>query len=647
MDKTEELGLVFRNLQNLTAVLSQDPEVIRRFFDSEDGFIKKQIVEDSPRETHTTCTAFCLHYLANSGLLSNRTNTLPFKLLLQEDISLIINTLGKAIQYRHRQSKNEEILTEASTATAPLPNQYNSSIEVAGYLCATRKMNVPVPSEAKEACSEIIGFLLGLAEAHGGYIPRLPVGTNVPSPYFTYWTCSAFREWAHFGSRRHRSKVKLAITKAINWAESELASNISYHYSGISSRFDIIELAYAALILLKFGDSLERKEMVRHGLSILFKHYFKDGYFLRSAPVFSDQKNFSLLVPTVEILALLLCADLSLFYEFWPYLCKTYDWLIGHREEDGWCTEYEGRHGKVTSFMTSSAVVFMSTLSEVLDGVLSRGAAELLDVPSFAVSPKLSTIPFPKELGRIISLNVLQPLWDGRKDLAAFSLILFGPPGTAKTTIAKKIAQELEWPILVINQSDFLKRGVDNIDAEANRIFQLVAYLKDTVILFDEVDELVGDRQVLGMKSRLLTSSMLPRIHYLRDRERVVFIFATNRISFLDSAVYRLGRFDIIQAVMPPTHDERKIIVSNLLAEFSVSPDVAELFETCGVVARAQNFCYRDLKDLVRRVVVSLEYKTESLDEDILDREIRIGSDSINKSEIEEFERLAQEHHRP
>jgi len=39
------------------------------------------------------------------------------------------------------------------------------------------------------------------------------------------------------------------------------------------------------------------------------------------------------------------------------------------------------------------------------------------------------------------------------------SMILYGPPGTSKTTLAEAIAKELGWPLLTITPSDFVKDG--------------------------------------------------------------------------------------------------------------------------------------------------------------------------------------------
>jgi AAA+ superfamily predicted ATPase len=194
------------------------------------------------------------------------------------------------------------------------------------------------------------------------------------------------------------------------------------------------------------------------------------------------------------------------------------------------------------------------------EDILDRYARQFLGVQQFVDLPK---IDYPEELKFIEShiIDLIRKGGEARSE-ASYSMILYGPPGTAKTTIAKKIAQDLGWPFLEIGSRDFLRDGSDKIDAQADRIFYHCSYLRDVVILFDELEELIRDREVeLDKQSRLLTTSMLPRIQELRDQKSAVFIFATNRLKTLDLAATRLGRFDIIKYLgYPSTADKIKIL---------------------------------------------------------------------------------------
>lgn len=135
------------------------------------------------------------------------------------------------------------------------------------------------------------------------------------------------------------------------------------------------------------------------------------------------------------------------------------------------------------------------------------------------------------------------------------SVLLFGPPGTSKTTLVRAFAGELRWPILEIDPSHFLTKGIDRIYVRANEVFQDLADLSGVVVFFDEMDALVRTRagQQQDTMGRFLTTSMLPKLAKLHDDGRVVFFFATNYQDEFDAAIKRPGRFDILLCVWPPT----------------------------------------------------------------------------------------------
>lgn len=136
----------------------------------------------------------------------------------------------------------------------------------------------------------------------------------------------------------------------------------------------------------------------------------------------------------------------------------------------------------------------------------------------------------------------------------ARSAVLFGPPGTGKTTLVEALAGALGWQYVEVLASDFLREGVDGVPARADRIFDLLMQLDRCVVLFDEIDELIQDR-ASGESDpfgRFLTTSMLPKIAKLWKQRRVVFFVATNHVSRADPAITRTSRFDARIFVAPP-----------------------------------------------------------------------------------------------
>ena len=136
------------------------------------------------------------------------------------------------------------------------------------------------------------------------------------------------------------------------------------------------------------------------------------------------------------------------------------------------------------------------------------------------------------------------------------SALLFGPPGTSKTEVAKAFAKELKWPLVEIDPSHFLLNSFQNIYVQAEKIFEDVMDMTGVVLLFDEMDALVQKRDgdaTLDTESKFLTTYMLPKLAKLHDRGRLIFLMATNFQAAFDDAIKRAGRFDLLLCMGPPT----------------------------------------------------------------------------------------------
>ena len=161
----------------------------------------------------------------------------------------------------------------------------------------------------------------------------------------------------------------------------------------------------------------------------------------------------------------------------------------------------------------------------------------------------------------------------------AMSVILFGPPGTTKTTIVKAMADGLGWPLVTLSPGTFVEDGLDNVERRTSEVFAWLRDLNRAVVLFDECDELfrarnqgvrvLGNQQGGGDQARsggdqarsitaFLTASMLPKLQDLRDRGQIFFVIATNYFDQIDSAVRRVGRIDALVGVGWPDETQRK-----------------------------------------------------------------------------------------
>jgi hypothetical protein len=178
---------------------------------------------------------------------------------------------------------------------------------------------------------------------------------------------------------------------------------------------------------------------------------------------------------------------------------------------------------------------------------------------------------------KVVSEIQRQPRGLPSAETRTVSILLFGPPGTSKTTIAKGVAEGLRWPVVLLNPGNFIERGLEYIETQAKSVFDRLIKLSRAVVIFDECDELFRDRkprpeseQTRGITA-FVTASMLPKLQELHDRGQVVFFVCTNNFYAVDPAVKRGGRIDHVIGVGPPDKRAREKIVGAIARSLRAS----------------------------------------------------------------------------
>src|SRR5215470_4290399 len=97
---------------------------------------------------------------------------------------------------------------------------------------------------------------------------------------------------------------------------------------------------------------------------------------------------------------------------------------------------------------------------------------------------------------RRVILPLAQPQLAGRLGLVPpRAIVLFGPPGTGKTTFAKGAASRLGWPFVELFPSRLAGESPAGLAAALREAFALIAELDKVVVFIDEVEEIAGTRQ--------------------------------------------------------------------------------------------------------------------------------------------------------
>jgi hypothetical protein len=159
-----------------------------------------------------------------------------------------------------------------------------------------------------------------------------------------------------------------------------------------------------------------------------------------------------------------------------------------------------------------------------------------------------------------IRTEILQPVLTSvsERPVKTASFLLFGPPGTRKTSLIEAMSDALHWPRIVLSPPAFLRGGIEGFESSADEIFEDLTRLRRCVVLFDECEDFFRWRpNPTVLESRtvgaFITSGMLPRLQLLRETQWIVFVINTNVEAFeLDDAVTRRGRLDKVARVGNP-----------------------------------------------------------------------------------------------
>ena len=421
------------------------------------------------------------------------------------------------------------------------------------------------------------------------------------------------------------------------------------------SRFDPAELIFALEGFLHCAPEGVDAELFRRVIDVLEQKQEAGPHWPPSKPIFATQQGTTMLPVSVEgaislLRSLAFKAHSVEYQRFGPkavaMLRRFWQWLHARivrlgPNKVGWHSEHVNEPKLLHIWGTSQVVEFMLAYRELLQRHIAqttlrlsrveprkpRGLRAALEWKEEAEPTWQDVVAAREPAGsfadryhvyRQIGVDFVDP-WLRKEPKRNYSMLLYGPPGTGKSSLAELVADALGFQMLTITVSDFLGSGGAMVEARAKAIFQMLEAQSRCVILFDEIDSFLLDRDSKHYRDQdtlfqFLTPGMLTKINDLRAAKRSIFIIATNYESRIDPAIKRSGRVDEKYLLLPPDRSGRQAILEGLglTGESAGSEDVLKASLYLG---------FSDLKAAVKRS----QSKKRSLSEVLADTKPSTG----------------------
>lgn len=206
--------------------------------------------------------------------------------------------------------------------------------------------------------------------------------------------------------------------------------------------------------------------------------------------------------------------------------------------------------------------------------VAATAAADSTGVRISNSTTKLADVAGMHEVKEQIRLRLIEPLKNPAY-AAKYGLkpgggvLLFGPPGTGKTFLARAVAGELDLPFYMVTSADIYGKYVGESEKNIKELFENIRKNPLSVLFIDELETIFSKRtDSIHETTRKVISIVLQELDGAdQSKNPILLLGATNTPWLVDEAFLRPGRFDILAFVdLPDQAAREQILVQELRA---------------------------------------------------------------------------------
>lgn len=291
---------------------------------------------------------------------------------------------------------------------------------------------------------------------------------------------------------------------------------------------------------------------------------------------------------------------LSLIINFLPFLLIILFWIF-------MMNQMQGSNSRVFSFGKSRAKLAKTDFPKVTFkdvAGLDEAVEELQEIKEYLVNP-----------GKFQQMGARIPK----------GILLYGPPGSGKTLLARAVAGEAKVPFFSISGSEFVEMFVGVGASRVRDLFEQAKANAPCIVFIDEIDA-VGRQRGAGLggghdEREQTLNQLLVEMDGFDVNDSIIVIAATNRPDILDPALLRPGRFDRHIVVDRPDLEGRKGILEVHTRGKPLSKDV----DLEVLARRTPGFTGADLANMVNEAaILAARHRKKQIDmqefEEAIDR---------------------------
>ena len=273
---------------------------------------------------------------------------------------------------------------------------------------------------------------------------------------------------------------------------------------------------------------------------------------------------------------------------------------------------------------------------------------------------KLNSLGGMNEIIQRITELISNPLnyYSAYKELNTLpikGLLLCGPPGCGKTTLAYGIGGQFGIPFYKITGPDIISSLSGESEQIIRNLFNEVTQSAPSILFIDEIETIIGRREAANKEmERRIVAQIMTCIDDINEKQfelnaPVFIIGATSKPEFIDSSMRRSGRFDVEIHIGFPSVEMREEMLKSITKKNKISPKInfAEIAKkTPGYLAAdLQALCRAAGHNAINRLIKNEKDKdknneTDKMNDDIIEKEEEENKDLSVEEENEDIKNL-------